>query len=161
MVVTATAATVLLVSGCSTGDVDKKDKPDSLPAVILESFDSGPALDLGTLRGPAVVNLWASWCGPCRKELPHYEAYAKKYAGRVQVIGIDFQDTQKDRARALIERTGVDYPLYSDPDGHLRAVGLPKVILVDAQGRVTYEKYAAITSLTQLEKLARTHLDVR
>ena len=108
-----------------------------------------------------VVNLWASWCGPCRRELPLYQAYAEKYAGKVDVVGIDFQETRPERAKELARETGVKYPLYEDPDGKLRAVGLPKLILLDAKGRVAYEQYVEISSVAQLEKLVAKHLGVQ
>ena len=44
-----------------------------------------------------MINLWASWCAPCRDELPHYQAFAEKYAGKVDVLGIDFQETRPTR----------------------------------------------------------------
>ncbi len=86
------------------------------------------------------------------------QAFAQKYDGQVKVIGVDFQETRDDRAQALIRRTGVRYPLFSDPDGKLRANALPKVLLVDEDGRVAYEAYVEITSLAQLEKLVDQHL---
>ncbi|MCW2848569.1 MAG: Redoxin domain protein [Marmoricola sp.] len=152
----ALVAVLLLATGCSAEK--KASSPDALPDVTLKSFDNGPSLDLSTLKGPVVVNVWASWCGPCRKELPYYQAFAQKYAGKVKVVGVDFQDTQKGQAQELIRQTGVRYPLYEDPEGAVRVRGLPQVLLVDAHGRVTYRNYVEITSVAQLEKLVGKHL---
>lgn len=151
---------LLALSGCSTKDVQHEQGASPLPDVTLASLDGGKSLDLSTLHGPVVINLWASWCGPCRKELPLYQAFAKQYAGKVDVIGIDFQDTQVGKARELIRQTGVTYPLYKDPDGKMRARVLPQLILVGEGGSVVHEMYIEITSVAQLEKLVRTHLGV-
>lgn len=148
----------LTLAGCSQEQVRAK-KSDRLPDVTLAALQGGKSLDLSTLRGPMVINLWASWCTPCRKELPQYQAFAEKYAGKVDVLGIDFQETRPAAARELARQTGVKYPLFSDPDGKLRAIGLPKLILLDAQGRVAHEEYVEITSLAQLERLVDTHLE--
>jgi cytochrome c biogenesis protein CcmG/thiol:disulfide interchange protein DsbE len=153
-------ALVLALAGCSDEDVTHEKGVGALPQATLASFDGGAPLDLSTLKGPAVVNLWASWCGPCRKELPFYEQFAQKYAGKVDVVGIDFQDTQEDRARELIRETGVTFPLYKDPNGTMRARVLPQLILVNEDGDVAHDMYVEITSLAQLEKLVHTHLGV-
>ena len=116
------------------------------------------SLDLSTVRGPAVVNVWASWCKPCRQELPLYQSFAVAHSGTVKVLGIDFQDPRTDAARQLVSATGVRYPLYADPSGRMRARALPQVIFVDAQGRITHEEYVEIKTSDQLEKLAATHL---
>ena len=147
------------ISGCSS-ETEQAKKSNRLPDVTLPSLDGGEPLELATVRGPTVINLWASWCTPCRKELPQYQAFAEKNAGKVKVLGIDFQETRPAAARKLARETGVKYPLFSDPDGDLRAVGLPKVILVDPQGKVTHEEYVEITSVAQLERLVETHLKV-
>ena len=149
----------LSISGCS-GEKEQTKNSDRLPDVTLASLDGGEPLDLSTVRGPTVINLWASWCTPCRKELPQYQAFAEKHTGKVKVLGIDFQETRPAAARKLARETGVKYPLFSDPEGDLQAVGLPKVILVDPQGRVTYEEYVEITSVAQLERLVENHLKV-
>ena len=149
----------LSISGCS-GEKEQAKKSNRLPDVTLASLDGGEPLELSTVRGPTVINLWASWCTPCRKELPKYQAFAEKNAGKVEVVGIDFQETRPAAARKLARETGVKYPLFSDPEGDLQAVGLPKVILVDPQGRVTHEEYVEITSVAQLERLVENHLKV-
>jgi cytochrome c biogenesis protein CcmG/thiol:disulfide interchange protein DsbE len=160
MAVAVIVALSVALSGCSATDAKHEQGAATLPHTTLAGFDGGKSLDLSTLRGPAVVNLWASWCGPCRKELPLYQSFAKKYAGKVDVIGIDFQDTQQGQARQLIRQTGVTYPLYRDPDGTMRARVLPQLILVDEEGSVAHEMYIEITSVAQLEKLVATHLGV-
>jgi thiol-disulfide isomerase/thioredoxin len=150
----------LASGGCSAGQ-ERADRSNRLPDVTLASLTGGESLELSSVRGPVVINLWASWCTPCRKELPQYQAFAQKNAGKVEVLGIDFQETRPAAARKLARETGVEYPLFSDPDGDLRAVGLPKVILVDPEGRVAHEAYVEITSVAQLERLVETHLKVK
>ena len=151
---------LLALTGCSASTSARADKSDRLPDVTLGALNGDDTLRLRSLRGPTVINLWASWCMPCRKELPKYQAFSQKYAGKVDVIGIDFQETQPAAARELARQTGVGYPLFSDPEGKLRAIGLPKVILLDERGRVAYEQYVEITSVGQLERLVETHLEV-
>ncbi|MEO7351307.1 MAG: TlpA disulfide reductase family protein [Marmoricola sp.] len=152
-------ALVLVLSGCSS-EVASKKAADRLPDVTLASLDGGKSVDLSAVRGPMVINLWASWCKPCRKELPQYQAFAEKYAGKVDVLGIDFQETRIQAARKLARDTGVDYPLYSDPDGRMRARFMPELILLDRDGKIAHEMYIEITSVGQLESLVRKHLGV-
>ena len=149
-----------LCSAAARLEKEQAKKQDRLPDVTLQPLDDGKPLDLAGVRGPMVVNLWASWCGPCERELPLYQAFAKKHAGTVDVLGVDWQETQKEKARALARRSGVTYPLVTDPDGKLRTQALPKLILVDREGRVAHEQYVEITSVAQLERLVETHLKV-
>lgn len=170
-------ASGLLLSGCAGGGDEPGSTPPpgggdaqpslegqtggELPDVTLDAFGGrGQPLDLGDLKGPAVVNVWASWCTPCRKELPYYQQLSQALDGEVSVIGIDFQDTQTEKAQQLIDDTGVTYPLYADPDGRVRAQVLPQVVLVDADGEVAYQQYVEIESLQQLEDLVAEHLGV-
>jgi cytochrome c biogenesis protein CcmG/thiol:disulfide interchange protein DsbE len=149
------AAALLTGCGGSPAASTHAKAPTRLPDATLAAFAGSGSLDLASVRGPAVINLWASWCGPCKRELPYYEALSKS---GVRVIGIDFRETSEADARDLVRRAGVTYPLYADPDGAFRAAGLPKVLLVDAQGRVTHQEYVEITSTAQLQALVRKHL---
>ncbi len=141
---------------------------DGLPDVSLPCLGGGPDVALAALRGPLVINVWASWCGPCRDELPVYQRFAEQYVGRVAVLGIDFNDTQPRAALELARDTGVTYPLVADPESAVAGPppglvprGLPMVVLVDAEGRVVHREAREITDVAELEELVWTHLGVR
>lgn len=135
-----------------------------LPEVPLPCLGGGPDVDLSTLRGPLVINLWAQWCGPCRAELPYYQRLHAQAGDDVDVIGVDYQDTRPDAALELAAETGVTYPLLADPGAALRTPfkvrGLPAVVFVDRNGTVTHIEYVAIRSYDQLSDLVEEHLDV-
>jgi thiol-disulfide isomerase/thioredoxin len=152
----------LALSGCSGTDTGTGTKADSkrLPAVTLQPLGDGDPVALADLEGPMVINLWASWCGPCKRELPKYQAFAEKYDGKVAVLGVDWQETREEAARDLASDSGVTYPLVTDPEGKLRTQVLPKLILLDADGSVAFEKYVEIKSVAQLEDLVEQHLKV-
>ncbi len=171
-----TLLVVLALGACTSGEggVDSPSdaaRPQSLPAplpsVTLQPLSSGKAVDLATLRGPLVINLWATWCTHCRAELPIYQKFAAAYAGRVDVLGIDYQDPASEKAVELAEQSGVGYRLLTDPDAAIAGKGpfpvlrgLPFLALVDAQGQVVHREYVEITSLGQLEDLVAEHLGV-
>jgi thiol-disulfide isomerase/thioredoxin len=136
-----------------------------LPDRTLSCLGGGPDIDLTRLRGPLVINLFAQWCGPCRKELPYYQELHRKGRGTVRVIGVDYLDTQPSAALDLVKQTGVTYPLLADPDGTLRRDfkirGLPGVVLVGADGKVADVEFRVVRSYAELRDLVQQRLDVR
>ncbi len=137
---------------------------EGMPDLVLSCLGGGPDVNLSSLSGPLVLNLWASWCGPCREELPYYQRLHEAAGDTVQVLGIDFQDTQPEAALELIRETGVTFPQLTDPAGDIRMPfgvrGLPGVVLVDEQGSITQIEFVAIDSYEQLRDLVEKHLDV-
>jgi thiol-disulfide isomerase/thioredoxin len=136
-----------------------------LPPVTLPCFGGGPDVRLGALRGPMVVNLWASTCGTCRHEMRILQDFHEKYGDRVQVIGIDYQDVQTEAAMDLVRQTGATYPLLADPQSDLSGAapfpvlrGLPFLALVDAEGRVAHQEFIIVQSRQQLVGLVNRHL---
>jgi thiol-disulfide isomerase/thioredoxin len=135
-----------------------------LPAVSLPCFGGGPDVDLASLRGPMVVNVWGYWCTPCRKEMPILAKFYAEHGDEVAMLGIDYQDVQVDDAMALVDKTGVTYPLVADPGGELAARGpfsarmaLPISVFVDSTGRATAVPIV-IKSEQQLVDLVHQHL---
>jgi thiol-disulfide isomerase/thioredoxin len=104
---------------------------------------------LGQLRGkPLVVNIWASWCGPCIIEAPHLEAAAREFEGRVQFLGVDVLD-HRGPARAFIRKYRWSYPSVFDPSASIRddlgLVGQPVTLVFDASGKRMFTSSGAIT----------------
>ena len=140
---------------------------EPLPDVTVLEFGHQRPVDVSSLRGPMVVNLWGSYCAPCRQEMPVLQAFHEEHGDEVEVVGIDYQDVREGAARELVEETGVTYRLLADPDGELNGadplpniMGLPFTVLVDEEGDVTYMEYAELTSVDQLEELVSEHLGV-
>lgn len=98
---------------------------------------------------PMVVNLWASWCAPCRTEMPDIERSYQKYKDRVSFMGVT-DDVMLDAARKVADETGATYPLYQDGTGEVQkalgVVTLPATAFVDADGRVVETHLGRITS---------------
>jgi thiol-disulfide isomerase/thioredoxin len=96
--------------------------------------------ELERLRGrPVVVNLWASWCTPCRDELPYFQSQAARRGTRIAFLGVNVQDSEGG-ARRMLERFPVPYPSVVDPDRDvaraLRAQGLPSTAFYGRDGRL-------------------------
>lgn len=141
------------------------DGEDALPALELACLGGDGSVDLSRLRGPAVVNLWASWCRPCREELPLLARLDAEVGDEVAVVGIDVQDGAPEAAVDLARDAGVTYPQLSDPDatvrGPLRLVGLPQTVFVDAQGRMVATERVPYTAYADLAAAVRRHLEVQ
>ena len=130
----ATARTPPLLR--DSGRIDPRPLPDmTLPA--LAGFGPAGGRDLSELRGPVVINFWASWCVPCVNEMPALQRVADDLD--VDVIGVDYID-QNDKAEELAERLGIEYELLRDEDGEfgrkVDLIGTPTTLLVDARGMI-------------------------
>ncbi len=169
------AGAVAALAGACTTPAQEEDV-DTLPEVTLETFDAPgrqvaegrSEVYLPDVKGPAVVNLWASWCGPCREELPVLEEFSRDHGDEVRVIGVNYLDPQADQAAALADRSGLSFQLLQDPEGELDASspfpalqGLPFWAFVDADGRVVHREFVAVESEQQIVDLAEKHLGVR
>lgn len=123
---------------------------DRRPAPRFELPDlRDPAQTVGLERGmPTVVNIWASWCVPCRREMPALQAAHRAYGDRVRFIGVNHEDERSD-ALDFVTRTGVTYPSGFDPEGDTArrygAFGLPTTYFISATGLIVATKTGEIT----------------
>jgi thiol-disulfide isomerase/thioredoxin len=133
----------------------------SLPDLALPCYAGGADVDLTAVRGPAVINLWASWCAPCRSELPVLQAFADRHAGQVRVIGVVSMD-EREAALGLAGDLGLRFPQLDDRNGRLmRAVertALPITVFVDRAGRVRDLYNGRALDRRALDDLAGRHL---
>jgi thiol-disulfide isomerase/thioredoxin len=102
---------------------------------------NGEAKKFSDFKGkPLIINVWTSWCGPCRAEMGSLERLAQRYSGKqINIIGISTDD-YRDKAMALIKETGISFENFIDHklllENMLGANTIPLTILVDADGRV-------------------------
>jgi thiol-disulfide isomerase/thioredoxin len=116
---------------------------------------SGPTLDgssfaLASEKGNVVfLNLWATWCGPCRFEIPELEQLHQKYQGRgFKVVGVSVDEGAPQAVKEFVVEQKMTYPVVLDPDGKLavllRTTILPTSVIVDRQGKIVWKKYGPI-----------------
>jgi thiol-disulfide isomerase/thioredoxin len=109
---------------------------------------SVPPKKLSAYRGkPLIINVWASWCGPCRQEMSSLDKLARRYGGgQFNLIGISTDDNI-EAAYVFLERTGTSFDNFIDKklvlENMLGADRLPLTVLIDAQGRVLSKHYGA------------------
>lgn len=139
--------------------------PDGLPEVTLPCLGGGEPVDLSSLEGPLLVNLWANWCAPCREEMPALQQFHETYGDQVAVLGVDYNETDPAGALDLVTTTGVTYPLVADVEQVLRTErpfaplrGLPMTVLVDADGEVVYAQGVVLRSFDDVVDLVSAHL---
>ncbi|MGY1698564.1 TlpA family protein disulfide reductase [Geodermatophilus sp. SYSU D00766] len=137
---------------------------ETLPAVSLPC-PGGGTLDLGRAPGvPTVVNLWASWCAPCREELPLVQDLVDLAGGRVSVVGVVSKDGVP-QADSFAADAGVTFPSAYDRDGALMdGLGvnvLPFTYLLDADGALVHTKVGPVASVDELRALVAEHLGVQ
>ena len=134
---------VARLDGCGvlrqTAPRDQPAGADRLPDLSLPCLTSGPAVNPARVGGRAtVINLWATWCLPCRQEMPALQSASEKYPD-VQFLGIDTKD-RNDWAQEFLPLVDVRYPQAVDADGRLlaalRSPGLPVTVVVDRDGRI-------------------------
>ena len=110
----------------------------TLPDLQLPCFTGKEQIALRSVPCPLIVNLWASWCDPCRRELPLIQKVATQTAGRVTVLGVDTGD-RRDAGASFAADKGVSFPTLFDPDKKLAnaiaGTNLPITIFMDASGK--------------------------
>ena len=162
----ALAALALLAAGCSEAGLDRASRTATTdeaggpaPDFSVPALDGGGRVALADYAGrPVVLNFWASWCGPCKLEMPDLVAFAEEHP-EVAVVGLAVNDAPSD-SRRFAERYGVGYDLGIDRDtevaGEFGATGLPVTVYIDRDGRIVTTHFGTVTR-PDLEAFARAH----
>lgn len=138
------------------------DSPPALAEIYSQANDLIPggteAFDdqMTKLKGyPAVVNIWASWCGPCRAEFPHFQKVSADLGSEVAFLGVNSQDSES-AAATFLESSPLPYPSFYDPDKQITETlkagqGLPATAFFNAAGELTYTKLGPYVDEAGLE----------
>lgn len=128
------AAATLVLAACGG------ESGETLPDVDITGLTSGETSQLSDIEGPAVVNLWATWCAPCRAEIPDFEEVHRARSDEVRFVGINVGE-DPSVAVDFIDEIGATYDQYADLDGavstELRATSMPVTVVIDADGVIT------------------------
>ncbi len=178
--VLALALIAAIAVGCgSSGDGDLGGKPPDYERALAGSPPPLAALHeqanellpgevdayeerIAALKGyPVVVNVWASWCGPCRYEFPLLQELSARYGKRVAFLGVDSED-DADAAKTFLSEEPVPYPSYSDPGKEILDSlggrgGLPDTAFYDREGELVYLKQGPYSEDAELEADVRRY----
>jgi thiol-disulfide isomerase/thioredoxin len=135
----------------------------SKKAVNLDCLDESAVINLSSVKGPALVNVWGSWCGPCKDEMPIFVDFYSKHSESVGLIGISVEEADIQDARDFVEKYGVTWPNLYDADGATRTtlgMGVPITLFIDEKGEIVYRKIGVVTTIEELENETRKYLGV-
>jgi len=131
------ALILILLNPAMAGDINESAPDFTLPG------DNGQAVSLSDLHGQVVmINFWASWCGPCRQEMPLLEQIHQRYEPLgFTLLGVNVEENSSD-AKAFLKDRPVSFPILFDPDNGVSklydVVAMPSTVLIDRQGNVRY-----------------------
>jgi len=180
LVLAALATAAFLYSGCGSSDEEGSGNPPpnyakalaGAPAPLASLYEQANELlpggtdayekRIAELRGyPVVVNVWASWCGPCRFEFPVLQRLSARYGKEVAFIGVNSEDSE-DAAATFLRDEPVPYPSYSDPDKDIAdslgaSFGLPDTAFYDRSGELVHLKQGPYEDNSELEADVRRY----
>jgi len=111
------------------------------PNFKLNTLD-GTTVELNKLRGkPVFIDFWATWCGPCRRALPHTQKLAEKYGKDAHILAINLRE-DPETVRQFVESNNYTFTVLIDTDGSVaadyRVRGIPHFVLIDARGKIQF-----------------------
>lgn len=132
-----------LLIGCAGTDGGGVEVGDRAPEYAAPSL-TGERMALSDQRGKVVlVNVWATWCGPCRVEMPSLQALHERFRDQgftVLAVSIDTGPGYREKVERFVQEYGLDFPVLLDPDARIqrefRTVGVPETFVLDREGRI-------------------------
>ncbi len=149
--VRSTFALLLWVSACAPGDLRPPQVGDPAPEFQAVSLEDGRTVSLADYAGKTIlVNLWATWCAPCRFETPYLQSvYEENQERGLMIVGVSVDSPSAlDSVNDFLEEMGVTYDILLDPDmvstDVFVAMGLPASFLIDGDGVVRFTRLGPI-----------------
>jgi thiol-disulfide isomerase/thioredoxin len=146
------------VISCSTITTDE----NKTSGTTLECLDGNSKVLLESIKGPAIINVWGSWCAPCREEMPYLRELAA--TGKVQIIGIDVEEKSMEAARKFVVEQGMTWPNLYDKDGSTKSsfgMGVPITWYLNSKSEVAYKHIGVLKSKDQLFSDVEKYLGIK
>ena len=150
---------LLLALTFAAGAALAADAP-KIPELSVKTID-GKTFELSKQRGKwVVVNYWATWCGPCRKEMPDLSKFATEHAKDVAVIGLSFEETELADVQKFLKENPVSYPVAQidttePPKDFDSPRGLPMTYLIAPDGKIAEKFLGPVTSEMLSQAIAK------
>jgi thiol-disulfide isomerase/thioredoxin len=136
-------------STASEPESARTDVGDPMPAYSATFLDGKP-LSLANEKGNVVfLNVWATWCGPCRFETPELQALQNQYAASgLKVIGVSVDEGDNEAVKTFVAEQKITYPIAVDPEGRIatlvQTTVLPTSLLIDRNGKIVWRQIGAV-----------------
>ena len=172
--------TALLLSGCSTGEQPQIAAPGVIPScdqidisketseeLKLSCIDGSSKINYHSIKGPIVINVWASWCTGCKEEMLYFvDLYANPIfkSGEIKLLGIDVDEKNADSGLNFIKSHGMSWPHLEDTDGRSKLVfgpGVPVTYFLDKSGEVIHKHIGAYRAKSQLYEAVEKYFEVK
>ena len=172
--------TALLLSSCSTGEqlptaalgvipsCDEIDTSKKTSKVLkMSCLDNSSEINYHSIKGPIIINVWASWCTGCKEEMPYFiDLYANPTfkSGEIKLLGIDVDEKNADSGPNFIKSNGMSWPHLEDTDSRSKLVfglGVPVTYFLDKSGEVIHKHIGAYRSKSQLYEAVEKYFKVK
>ena len=170
----------LLLSGCSNGEktqtlvlgeipsCDQIDTSEVTKKTLqMQCLDGSSNINFHSIKGPIIVNVWASWCEGCKEEMPYFiDLYTNPVFknGEIKLLGIDVDEKNADSGPNFIKSYGMSWPHLEDVDGRSKLVfgpGVPVTYFLEKSGEVIHKHIGAFLSKAQLYEAVENYFKVK
>lgn len=127
----------------------------------LDCLDGSSGFAVDSIKGPAIVNVWGSWCAPCRDEIPYFREFYAQMDSSIKLIGVDVEEQSPEDGRQFVRDYGITWPNLYDSDGSTRkyfGMGVPVTWFIGTDGAAIYKHVGPIKSFSELKELSNEHL---
>ncbi len=172
--------TALLISSCSTGEQSQTAALGVIPScdeldtskktseeLNMSCIDGSSEINYHSIKGPIIINVWASWCTGCKEEMPYFvDLYANPIfkSGQIKLLGIDVDEKDADSGPNFIKSHGMSWPHLEDTDSRSKLVfgpGVPITYFLDKSGEVIHKHIGAYRSKSQLYEAVEKYFEVK
>jgi thiol-disulfide isomerase/thioredoxin len=129
-----------------------------------ECLDGSEGVNVAAIKGPAIINVWGSWCEPCKKELPYFTEFYQSMDRQIQLIGVDVEEKRIEDGRMFARTHGIMWPNLFDADGSTRkyfGMGVPVTWFIDSDGKILYKKIGPFNSTEELRTMTFKYFGLR
>jgi len=169
----AIVVVVILLAGCSSSPEKIAGQVISCSSLVstatgdsinLDCLDGSTGASVNTLKGPMIINVWGSWCGPCKEEMPILRSFYKKAEGKVALVGVDVEEASIIDGQDFVENNGITWPNLFDSSGSSRpyfGMGVPVTWFIAPDGSVAYKHIGVLKNEIELISLTSKYLGVK